>query len=130
MKAQTPEVSDDHVTAQAIKALHVGPLHSHLVREWPKTVPELYNNSLCSSLRFNTFASLSSREKFQSQMKPQNLATMEASAATLRPHNIDYDGCGTPENWEKNYGTPSQQTNQRSSDQRFTQYSQRGGSMN
>jgi hypothetical protein len=27
---------------QAIKALRVGPLHSHLVREQPKTVPELY----------------------------------------------------------------------------------------
>jgi hypothetical protein len=36
------EVSDDQVIAQAIKALHAGPLHSHLVREQPKKVPELY----------------------------------------------------------------------------------------
>jgi hypothetical protein len=36
-KAQAPEVSDDQVIAQTIKALH-----SHLVREWPKIVSELY----------------------------------------------------------------------------------------
>jgi hypothetical protein len=42
MKVQAPEVSDDKVIAQAIKALRVGPLHSHLVREQPKTVLELY----------------------------------------------------------------------------------------
>jgi hypothetical protein len=42
MKAQAPEVSDDQVIVQAIKALCVGPLHSHLVRERPKLVPELY----------------------------------------------------------------------------------------
>jgi hypothetical protein len=42
LKAQALEVSDDQVIAQAIKALHVGPRHSHLVRERPKIVPELY----------------------------------------------------------------------------------------
>jgi hypothetical protein len=42
LKAQAPEVSDDQVIAQAIKTLRVGPLHNHLVRERPKTVPELY----------------------------------------------------------------------------------------
>jgi hypothetical protein len=42
------------------------------------------NNSLSSaSLRFNTFASLSSIEKFHSHMKPQDLATLIVSAATL-----------------------------------------------
>jgi hypothetical protein len=43
LKAQAPEVSDKQVIVQAIKALRAGPLHSHLVREWPKTVPELYD---------------------------------------------------------------------------------------
>jgi hypothetical protein len=38
LKAQPPEVSDDQVITQAIKALRVGPLHNHLVRERPKTV--------------------------------------------------------------------------------------------
>jgi hypothetical protein len=42
-KAQAPEVSDEKVIAQAIKALRAGPLHIHLVRERPKTVTELYD---------------------------------------------------------------------------------------
>jgi hypothetical protein len=43
LKAQAPEVSDEQVIDQAIKALRAGPLHIHLVRERPKTVPELYD---------------------------------------------------------------------------------------
>jgi hypothetical protein len=42
MKAQAPEVSDDQVIVQAIKALHVVLLHSHLVRGWPKIVLKFY----------------------------------------------------------------------------------------
>jgi hypothetical protein len=42
MKVQVPEVSDDQVIAQVVKALRAGPLPSHLVREWPKAVLELY----------------------------------------------------------------------------------------
>jgi hypothetical protein len=42
MKAQASKVSDDQVITQAIKALRAGPLHSHLVRERPKIVTELY----------------------------------------------------------------------------------------
>jgi hypothetical protein len=42
LKAQAPEVSDEQIIAQTIKALHAGPLHSHLVREQPKIVSELY----------------------------------------------------------------------------------------
>jgi hypothetical protein len=42
LKAQAPEVSDDQVIAQSIKDLHAGALHNHLVKERPKTVPELY----------------------------------------------------------------------------------------
>jgi hypothetical protein len=41
LKAQAPEVSDDQVIAQVIKALQAGPLHSHFVREQPKAVLEL-----------------------------------------------------------------------------------------
>jgi hypothetical protein len=43
LKAQTSEVSEEHVIAQAMKALKAGPLHTHPVRQWPKTVPELYD---------------------------------------------------------------------------------------
>jgi hypothetical protein len=42
MKAQAPEVSDDQVIAQALKALLAEPLHNNLVRDQPKTVSELY----------------------------------------------------------------------------------------
>jgi hypothetical protein len=42
LKAQAPKVSDEQVIAQTIKALRAGPLHSLLVREQPKIVPELY----------------------------------------------------------------------------------------
>jgi hypothetical protein len=38
-----------------------------------------------ASLRFNTFASLSNREKSQKQTKPPDLATMKASIATPNP---------------------------------------------
>jgi UDP-2,3-diacylglucosamine pyrophosphatase LpxH len=42
LKAQAQKVSDDQVIAQDIKALCAGSLHSRLVRERPKTIPELY----------------------------------------------------------------------------------------
>jgi hypothetical protein len=45
LKAQAPEVSDDQVIIQTTKALRVGPLRTHLVREWPKTVLDLYDNN-------------------------------------------------------------------------------------
>jgi hypothetical protein len=41
LKVQAPDVLDEQVIVQAIKALRVRPLHSHLVRERPKTVPKL-----------------------------------------------------------------------------------------
>jgi hypothetical protein len=44
LKAQALEVSDDQVITQAIKVLHARPLHSHMVREQPKIVAELYEN--------------------------------------------------------------------------------------
>jgi hypothetical protein len=45
-------------------------------------------------------------------------------------HNIDSYGCESPENWEKNFGPLPQERNPRISDQRFTQYNQRGGTPN
>jgi hypothetical protein len=42
LKGQAPEVSNDQVIAQAIKALRVGPVHSHLVRERTKTMLDFY----------------------------------------------------------------------------------------
>jgi hypothetical protein len=42
LKAQASEVFDEQAITQAIKALRVSQLHSHLVRESPKTLEELY----------------------------------------------------------------------------------------
>jgi hypothetical protein len=41
---QAPEVTDDLVITQAIKAMRAGQLHNYLVREHPKTLEELYDN--------------------------------------------------------------------------------------
>jgi hypothetical protein len=67
LKAQTPKMSDEQVIAQAIKALRAGPLHSHLVRERPKTVLS-YMISLQNSAnqKFNTSACSSNSKKWQS----------------------------------------------------------------
>jgi hypothetical protein len=37
-------------------------------------------------------------------------------------HNINSDGCGPPENWEKNFGAPPQERSQRTFEQRPNQY--------
>jgi hypothetical protein len=44
LKAQAPEVSDEQAITQAIKALRVGQLHSHLVWDRPRTLEELFDN--------------------------------------------------------------------------------------
>jgi hypothetical protein len=42
LKTQAPEVSDEQVIAQAIKALRAGPLENQVVREQSKTLSEHY----------------------------------------------------------------------------------------
>jgi hypothetical protein len=42
LTAQAPKVSDEQSIMQATKALHVGQLHNHLVRERLRTLEELY----------------------------------------------------------------------------------------
>jgi hypothetical protein len=44
LKAQAPEVSDEQAMTQAIKALGVGQVHSHLVMKRSRTLEELYDN--------------------------------------------------------------------------------------
>jgi hypothetical protein len=132
MKAQAPEVSDDQVIAQAIKALCAGPLHSHLVKEHPKTVSELYEHfDKFSKFEIQHFHMLEHQRKIlKPDEAPRPCHNESHHNYPKLVHNIDSKGCGPLENWEKNYGIASQQTNQRTSDQRFNQYSQRGGSMN
>jgi hypothetical protein len=132
MKAQVPEVSDDQVIAQAIKVLRAGPLHSHLVKEQPKTVPKLYEQfAKFSKSRIQHFRKLEQKRKNSKPDEAPRPRHNESQRSYPRPmHSIFSDGCGPPKNWEKNYGTPSQQTNQRTFDQRFNQYSQMGKSTN
>jgi hypothetical protein len=76
MKAQAPEVSDDQVIAQATKALRMKPLHSHLVREQPKIVLELYE-------QFAKF----SKSKIQQFCKLEQQRKISKLDEALRPHH-------------------------------------------
>jgi hypothetical protein len=112
MKSQAPNVSDDQVIAQAIKALRVGSLHSHLVREWPKIVSELYEQfAKFSKSEIQHFHKLEQQRKIAKPDEAPRPRHSESQHSPKPVHNIDSDGCGPPKNWEKNYGTPSQQTN-------------------
>jgi hypothetical protein len=132
LKAYSLEVSDDQVIAQAIKALQVGPLHSHLVRERPKIVPVLYEQFMkFSKSETHHFCKLEQQRKVSKPDEDPKPQYNENQRSYSKPaHNIDSDGCGPPENWEKNFGTLPQERHLRSSDQRFTQGSQRGGTPN
>jgi hypothetical protein len=109
MKAQTLEVSDDQVITQAIKALRAGPLHSHLVIEWPKTVSELYEQfTKFSKSEIQYFRKLEQQRKISKADEAPRPCHNENQHSYPNPvHGINSDGCGPQENWEKNYGTPS-----------------------
>jgi hypothetical protein len=75
LKSWAPEVLDEQVIAQGIKALHLGPLHSHLIRERPKTTLELYEQfTKFSKLEVQHFRKLEQQRKVS---KPDE---------ALRPH--------------------------------------------
>jgi hypothetical protein len=113
MKSQAPEVSDNQVITQAIKALRAGPLHNHLVRERPKIVPELYEPfTKFSKSKIQHFHKLELQRKVSKADEAPRPCHNQSQRSYPKPvHCIDSDGCGPPLNWEKNYGTPSQQTN-------------------
>jgi hypothetical protein len=68
LKGQAAEVSDDKVIAQAIKALSAGPLHSHMVRERPKIVAELYEEFI----KFSKLEVLHFRKLDQQRKAPKH----------------------------------------------------------
>jgi hypothetical protein len=108
------EVSDDQVIAQAIKALHVGPLHSHQVRERPKTVPEHYEQfTKFSKSEIQDFRKLEQQRKVSKPNEAPRLCSNENQRSYPKPiHDIDSDGCGPPENWEKFWNTPTGRTSE------------------
>jgi hypothetical protein len=125
LKAQSLEVSNDQVIAQPMKSLCAGPLHSHLVRERPKTVLELYEQfAKFSKSEIQHFHKLDQQRKISKPDKAPRPHFNNNQCSYPRPvHNIDSDRCRPPENWEKIFGTPSQEWHRRTSDHRFNQYS-------
>jgi hypothetical protein len=100
---------------QAIKALHAGQLHSYLVREHPRTLEELYDNfhkfGRSEVLHFHNLDQQRkvSKENEASRLTKCNKSregTMSFKNAHKQIHIIDLDGCGPPENWEKNFRPP------------------------
>jgi hypothetical protein len=100
LKAQAPEVSDEQVIAQAIKALRAGPLHNHLVRERPKTVLEPYEQFMkFSKSEIQHFGKLEKQRKvskFDEALRPRYNKNQQSYPKLV--HNIDSDGCGLLEN--------------------------------
>jgi hypothetical protein len=124
-ESTSPEVSDDQVIAQAIKALCARPLHNHLVRERPKTMPQLYEQfAKFSKSEIQHFRKLEQQRKVSKADKAPRPHHNESQHSYPKPvHSIDSVGCGPWENWGKNYGMSSQETSHSTtSDQRFSKY--------
>jgi UDP-2,3-diacylglucosamine pyrophosphatase LpxH len=101
LKAQASKVFDDQVIAQAIKALCVGHLHSHLVRERPKTVVELYEEfAKFSKSEVLHFRKLEQQTKAPRHDETPRLAHYYPNQCSYpkQVHNIDSDDCGPSEN--------------------------------
>jgi hypothetical protein len=107
LKVQALEVSDEQAITQAIKALHAGQLHNHLVRERPRSLDELYDEfrkfSIAEVLHF---CKLGQQRKSTSEDKSSRLFKYskgkEGTTCLDMPHrqvhNIDMDGYGPPQN--------------------------------
>jgi hypothetical protein len=109
LKAQALKVSNDQVIEQVIKALRAGPLHSHLVRERPKTVLELYEQfAKFSKSEDQHFRKLEQQRKtskpYEASRPPRNNDNQHSYPRPV--HNIDSDGYGPLENWEKKFWPP------------------------
>jgi hypothetical protein len=100
LKAQSLEVSDDQVIAQAIKALRTGPLHNHLFRERPKIVPELYEQfAKFSKSEIQHFCKLEQHRKVSKPDEAPRPRYNKNQRSYPKPvHNIDSGGCEPPEN--------------------------------
>jgi hypothetical protein len=110
LKAQAPKVSNDQVIAQAIKALCVGPLRNHLVREWPKTTIELYENftkfSKLEALHFRKLEQQREAPKHDEASRPTHYNDNNQCSYPKQVHSIDSNGYKPPGKWEKNFGCP------------------------
>jgi hypothetical protein len=132
LKAQALEVSNEQVIAQAIKALKVGPLHSHWVRERPKTMLKLYDQfAKFSKSEIQHFHKLEQQRKVAKLDEASRPCHNDKQQNYPKPvHNIDSDGHEPPKNWHKSYGGPLQERVPITFDQRSSQYNQWGGALN
>jgi hypothetical protein len=109
------EVSDEQAIKQAINALRAGELHNHLVREHPRKLEVLYEEFW----RFNRaevllFHKLGQKRKSASENESsrpfkyskRKEGHLSFDTSHKQVHNIDLDGCGPPENWEKIFRPP------------------------
>jgi hypothetical protein len=103
-------VLDKQVIVQAIKALCVEPLHNHLVREWHKTVPELYDQlTKFSKYEIQHFRKLEQQRKVAKPDKAPRACNGDNQQNYPKlVHNIGSDGCGPLENWNKKFRGPPQ----------------------
>jgi hypothetical protein len=88
---------------QAIKALRVGPLHSHLVRERLKIVLELYDQfAKFSKSEVQHFRKLEQQRKVPKSAEAPKHHYDDNQRNYLRPvHSIGPDDGIPPENWGK-----------------------------
>jgi hypothetical protein len=128
LKAQAPEVSDEQVIAQAIKALRVGPLHNHLVRERPKIVPELYDQyAKFSKSEIQHFFKLEQQQVAKPDEAPRPRYGDSHHNYPKPIHNISPDSDGASENWNKGYREPSHHSDSGTLNQRPPKSNQRWG---
>jgi hypothetical protein len=126
LEAQALEVSDKQVIAHAIKALRVGPLHSHLVREWPKIVLKLYDKfAKFSKSEIQHFHKLEQQQKVaKPDEAPRPRYDDNHHSYPKLVHNIGPNSDGASENWNKGYREPSHHLDSGTLNQRPTQSNQ------
>jgi hypothetical protein len=124
---------------QAIKALYAGQLHSHLVRECPKTLEELYDNfqkfSRSEVLYFHKLDQQRKVPKESESSRPTKYSksrenVMNFDTSHKQVHSINSDGCGPPESWEKKFGPPQSKNRSRTFDSRREYHNPRGNYTN
>jgi hypothetical protein len=127
LKEQATKVSDEQDITQAIKELRAGQLHSHLVRERPKTLEGLYEEfQKFSRLEVSHYRKLDQQRKVTNEnagSSPFKYSKGKEGAASFdiarkQVHNIDSDGCEPQENWEKNFNPPQQENESKPNDSR------------
>jgi hypothetical protein len=107
LKAQAPEISDEQDITQAIKALRADQLHSHLIRERPKLLEELYEEfqkfSRAEVLHFHKLGQQRKAAGENKSSRPFKYIKTKEVASSFdvthkQVHSIHSIACGPPEN--------------------------------